>query len=517
MLVQHFVYQAFQQHGSRAVKLAVKMQLLALVFLFSSPVHAQTAPQRKSITDLTATELMSLRRGVDQMMKWNNAPEGSANYRRSWIYWANMHLHFGDDCAGPIVGSGMTGVRTFTASNDDETATWCRCEHGTNQFLTWHRMYLWYFERVLQAAAGDQSLRLPYWDYETDAHLPAAYRDANYVDEHGETVANSLRVSARQPSLNSGVSSLSASVTSTAGAITARSFEPFSNALEQTPHGAVHCAIVTGSCPNGLMGSVPVAALDPIFYAHHTNIDRLYECWLHVNESKRLPNDPGQLDTKFTFVDADGSTVERRVGDMITTAQLGYDYASGGGCPAVAVAMASSAENNLEMTPVSQQVLATASATQLQPRSTIVPFTVQPQNREAVSARSLAPSPSRTYATIEGVQYDEAPGVLYNVYLQSADGQRRQVGVINFFGIAPSSADHPGHTGQMRSSGNFQFDVTDAVKELKISGDTPPSLVFEATTGLSGPSTEAVEAAAQQATNAKANVRFESARLVSTP
>jgi Common central domain of tyrosinase len=54
-----------------------------------------------------------------------------------------------------------------------------------NMCVTWHRMYLWYFERVLQEAAGDLSLRLPYWDYETNAGLPAAYRDATYVTPRG--------------------------------------------------------------------------------------------------------------------------------------------------------------------------------------------------------------------------------------------------------------------------------------------------------------------------------------------
>src|SRR5437763_11052145 len=135
-----------------------------------------------------------------------------------------MHAHFGADCAGPIIGSGMGGVTTFTASNPAETATWCKCEHGTEPFLTWHRMYLWYFERVLQEAAGDPSLRLPYWDYETNGALPAAYREQNYVNENNQTVPNPLRVEARQPGLNNGTSSLSAGVTSTSGAVGATSY-----------------------------------------------------------------------------------------------------------------------------------------------------------------------------------------------------------------------------------------------------------------------------------------------------
>src|SRR5262249_31066174 len=110
--------------------------------------------------------------------------------------------------------------------------------------------------------------------------------------------------------------------------------------LQQTPHGSVHCAMVTGSCPNGLMGSVPVSALDPIFYAHHTNIDRLYECWLKVDETARLPSNATHLNAQFTFVDADGSTPLRRVSDMLRLSQLGYSYAAGGDCPAAAVAVA---------------------------------------------------------------------------------------------------------------------------------------------------------------------------------
>jgi hypothetical protein len=163
----------------------------------TEPAQAQSV--RKSVNALTANELMSLRRGVAQMMAWNTAPRDSANFRRSWVYWANMHAHFGPSCRGPITGSGMAGVQAFTASNAPERATWCRCQHGNERFLTWHRMFLWYFERVLQAAAGAPSLRLPYWDYATNPNLPAAFRDSTYVNEGGRTVPNPLRVAARRP------------------------------------------------------------------------------------------------------------------------------------------------------------------------------------------------------------------------------------------------------------------------------------------------------------------------------
>jgi hypothetical protein len=469
--------------------------------------------QRKSVNALSAPELMSLRRGVAAMMSRNSAARDSADYRRSWIYWANMHSHFGADCAGAISGSGMTGVLTFTASNAAETATWCKCQHGNQLFLTWHRMYLWYFERVLQQAAGDSTLRLPYWDYATDPTLPAAYRDTTYVNEGGATVPNPLRVEARQPGLNAGSSSLSAGARSAAGAMPSTSYGPFNNAIQSTPHGSVHCALVTGSCPNGLMGSVPVSALDPIFYTHHTNIDRLYECWLKVNEPARLPSDAGHLNTQFSFVDADGSTPMRRVSDMLRLSQLGYSYAVGGDCPAAALVAAAEGASMSDVSraaATSERAIASVGETRLERGVTTVPMSVSPAAAQNLSATAVPSSGRRVLLVVEGVKFDAAPGTLYNVSL-AKDGAREQVGVINFFNFtAPSTGAHADHSA---SAGRFEFDATDAVRRLGLSPTEQPSLVFEPTTGLSDSAPEAAAALIKP----DANVRFDSARLVAAP
>jgi hypothetical protein len=473
-----------------------------------------TTAQRKSANDLTEAELMSLRRGVAQMMAWNNAPRDSADFRRSWVYWANMHAHFGPACGGPISGSGMAGVVEFTASNQTEQDLWCGCEHGNVRFLTWHRMYLWYFERVLQQAAGDPALRLPFWDYVTDPTLPAAYRDPTYVDENGQTVPNPLRVEARQPALNAGTSGLLPGVASSASAMTQTTFGTFSSRLENTPHGAVHCSLVTGSCPNGLMGAVPASALDPIFYAHHTNIDRLYQCWLQTDEPNRLPNDPTHLDVRYSFIDGDGSVVERRVGDMLTVSGLGYSYAAGGGCPAMMVAMNSRGETmNLAGFTKAQEApveaLATAEGLELERGLTTVPLQVEKRSPEMLSAQSAMGDQSlRADLIIEGVTFDEPPGTLYNVYLQSNDGTRLQVGVMSFFNMsAPQAGDHAHHSAAEGTT--FTFDATEAIRQIGLQEEAQPALVFEPTTGLSGSTMET----ALRAVSPDANVRFNNARI----
>jgi len=413
----------------------------------------------------------------------------------------------------------MGGVTTWVASLAAETATWCRCEHGTEPFLTWHRMYLWYFERVLQQAAGDMSLRLPFWDYATNAMLPAAYRDATYVNESGSTVPNPLRVAARQSGINAGTSSLASGTTSAANAMTKTSYVPFNEALEDGPHGPVHCA-VGGGCGVGLMGAVPAAALDPIFYAHHTNIDRLYECWLRVNEPARLPSNSTHLNTQFSFIDADGSTAVRKVSDMLRLSQLGYSYAAGGSCPpapsgglglvaqgpGTSDTASPAAAGAAAPTAASGRAIASTGETRLEPRVTRVPMNVTRTGTEGLAGPS-APA-GQVHLVIEGLKFDTTPGALYNVYVVNSAGAREQVGVINFFtSTAPRSAAHADHTG---NRARIEFDATAAVQRLGLGASAQPSLEFEPATGLADSAPEAAGALISP----QANVRFDSARLV---
>ena len=459
-------------------------------------------PLRKSITQLTAAELQSLRNGIAQMKAWNTEPHGSANYKRSLAYWANMHAYIGTGC-GPNSAlnlPGMSGITVQTPSTPDENATWCTCEHGTDQFLTWHRMYLYYFEKVLQAAAGNPSLRLPYWDYEKDGHLPAAYRSPTYV-KNGVTVPNPLYVPNRQAQLNNGSAALTPAVVSTAGAMPNTSYLPFNSALEQTPHGSVHCATGVQSCPSGYMGYVPTAGDDPIFYSHHANIDRLYECWLRINPAQRLPSG-AMLNATFSFINGAGNLVTRKVGDMLTTQQLGYGYTAGAGCP-------------VTLRPIRPPILwreqpwrvfPLQGPTRLERGTTRVPVQLPADLRSQLFSSPRAMGPARQATLVlDDVTFDEAPGVMYDVALQGANGRTVPVGVINFF---TETAPRHGNMAAMRPPGRKTFDATAALQTLG-AGAANARLVLQPTTGLTGAST----ALAEERVNPRANVRFSAARL----
>jgi hypothetical protein len=463
----------------------------------------QVVPLRKSINQLTPAELASLRKGIAQMIAWNSAPRGSANFKRSLRYWANMHAFIGTPCSANsgINNQGMSGLSVQSKQTPDENATWCTCQHspsgGNNlQFLTWHRMYLYYFEKVLQAAAGDPNLRLPYWDYETDGHIPAAYRSPTYVNGSNQTVPNPLYVANRQGALNSGSGTLSAAVVSTSGAMPATAYSPFNAALEQTPHGAVHCATGVASCPSGYMGYVPSAGNDPIFYSHHANIDRLYECWVKVDPAHRLPSG-ATLNATFNFIDGAGNLVNRKVGDMVTTQQLGYNYTAGGGCPVV-----------LKPPVIVQQapsrVIDLAGPVELQPGITSVPVKLPAVARsQNESADPNAPPAQQATLVIEGVAFDQAPGAMFEVALQGANGKRVTVGVINFFNAtAPHHGGMEGAAPDRRS-----FDASAALQALG-AGAGQARLVLKPTSGVSGAGNEVAPTV-----KAGAKVRFSAAKL----
>ncbi|QAY78433.1 tyrosinase family protein [Sphingosinicella sp. BN140058] len=455
---------------------------------------------RKSITALSAAEVASLRKGYAQMIAWNSAPPGSANFRRSLKYWANMHAYFGTGCANAsgLSNPGMNGLAAQAKSNADENATWCTCQHGTSQFLTWHRMYLYYFEKVLQAAAGDPKLRLPYWDYESDAHVPAAYRAQTYVDGSGQTVPNPLFVANRQAQLNAGTGTLSPGVVSTAGAMPANDYLTFNGAIEQTPHGAVHCATGVANCPSGYMGAVPAAGNDPIFYSHHANIDRLYECWLKVNPAQRLPSGT-ILNASFSFIDGSGNLVSRIVSQMKTVQQLGYTYTVGGGCPAVR-----------RLPPFALQAARTVpllGPTPIETGTTSVPLPTVPRIAAPNSGNQPESGGAARQATlvIDDLSFEEAPGVMYEVALQDANGRRIVVGVINFFNRTAPHAHSAAESGAV-GAGDHRFDATAALQAL--GGGQNAKLVLQPTSGILGAGTEAAVVP-----NPRANVRLGAVRL----
>lgn len=91
--------------------------------------------------------------------------------------------------------------------------------------------------------------------------------------------------------------------------------------------GKLHCA--------NDMGFLGSAARDPLFYSHHSNVDRLWHLWSTKLGGGNGFDDDEWLDTSFLFYDFvndddkndDAMRLVRvRVRDVLDTTKLGYTY-----------------------------------------------------------------------------------------------------------------------------------------------------------------------------------------------
>jgi len=416
---------------------------VALGVTLAPPVATEAVAQdsisgiRRSVNALTLNgrTLSAYRRGV-AVMKRRPFTDPT-----SWSYQAAIHGFQGL----PPVGMPQDMVRNMT-----------RCEHRTNDnsaprhFLPWHRLYLHFFERIVRDASGDPDFMLPYWDYSADNgnRLPLAFR---WPDDF----TNSLYEQARNTftlDINRG-DPLPFSVTTDQAAMMQRKYVSFSDSVEGTPHGTVHVAV--GG--NGLMSQFHTAALDPIFWLHHCNVDRMWSRWLIDQPGARNPvDDPQWMNANFTFFDETGMQQTASVADTLDPTTLGYTYENnrpffGGFAPFV---VASSAESG-----VIPETLAASEGVTLSGTRKRVAAEAQGAAAESGSAELFITDISNLESRpvilrMNGISFDEVPGILYEVYVNLPEG-------------TDASPQSPYYAGLLAP---FGFDKNKGIVDLDITG-----------------------------------------------
>ena len=194
---------------------------------------------------------------------------------------------------------------------------WFTCQHHNQFFWSWHRMYLNYFERIVRKLSGSPTWALPYWNYTdpTQRTLPAVFRQ----------LGSPLYVAQRDSDMNSGSGAIPPENVDYSFGFSQTSFLSGQTQVEYTPHDDIHGDI--GGGPTGLMSNFETAALDPVFWVHHCNIDRLLNLWLAQGDGRSFPSDAAWRNKQFTFFDENAKQVTMTACDVFRAAlQLNYTY-----------------------------------------------------------------------------------------------------------------------------------------------------------------------------------------------
>lgn len=209
----------------------------------------------------------------------------------SWFYQAAIH--------------GTTDPRNLTA--------WNTCHNDPTFFWAWHRMYLYWFERIVRKYGRMYDWAIPYWDWTnaSERAMPAPFRVS------GDTLFDGTR----NNSVNNGGQLSTSLATSVTNAMTLLDYFSAQSSVNG-PHGSVHVAV------GGNMGDVDTAAQDPIFWVHHAQVDRLWNLWLAQGGGRSSPvGDATWRNSTYTFFDECCNEVTMRGCDVLRAAkQLSYSY-----------------------------------------------------------------------------------------------------------------------------------------------------------------------------------------------
>jgi hypothetical protein len=407
----------------------------------------------------------------------------------SWMW--QWYTHFVDGTTTKTSEITRIFGATVTPTSSLATEMWNTCQshsgQNANNFLPWHRMFLFFFENIIRQVSGHPEFAVPYWNYiSTDPALrgvvPPQFRlkdDATYQSLYRPNrtlLANSGQpIQKNQAGDPMDISTAMAKTSySTVGTV-----QGFCRAIDSSIHGAVH--VLVGTKTN--MGAVPYAGRDPLFWVHHSSIDRMWVSW-NANGGVN-PTTAAWANKTFVFADAQGQRVSSRLRDYFDTTPLGYTYdalippaaTTTSTTAATTTMLATSGTSSASSTGTTPQPVARAqTAAELGAKPVhvrLLPVAGAP--RTAVLGLDPAQPQKHAYLVLKDLHAWSQPEVLYDVYLTPVAGSNglaraSLVGNINFFDA--EFHDHGnGAMAEALGENFYSFDVTRILQGIARGGN----------------------------------------------
>lgn len=399
----------------------------------------------------------------------------------------NMKQLDTDDPGNPMSWSYQANIHGTLLPAAEWLDLYYTCEHHTDFFWPWHRMYLYWFEQIIRDQSENPDFALPYWDYSdpTQQYLPEPFRNSAsplYVERRSNDAnfrdASSPPIDAAMFSYCLGLSQATFGLAPIVGA---------SERLESDVHDPIHVWVGGGTFLDpGVMSRVETSAQDPVFYLHHANLDRLWDSWKAITldgaSHTDPPDNPWRV-TPYEFFDDTGTKLSppwmvEQVLDTTATG-LGYVYAQ----------LADNAwfeANCAEFRPIPaappEGPAGTPAATteiggnepeggiEIGPEPVSVPV-IQAPPEGAGTPVALTGRPA--VLTLEGIAGTGVPAVSVQVYINLPEDAQPNfrspyyVGTIGLFTLQPWDAESP-HAGHAATQ---SFDLTRNIAALDEAGE----------------------------------------------
>jgi tyrosinase len=358
------------------------------------------------------------------------------------------------------------------------TDMWNTCQAHSGRplqyFLPWHRMYVYFLERIVRKACGDPAFTLPYWDYldSSQRPIPSGFRPSGsnplYRVDRNNGSPGTADVNAGQPiDLGQPAGTINRDCMGETDYLPSAGSSGFCSKINQNPHGIVHTLI--GNTVG--MGTVPWAANDPIFWLHHCNIDRIWASWNAWGRPN--PAASSWRDKEFVFADENCNRVVVKVGDFEAIAPLGYAYDR-----LIPSLRLPPRLRDLRLIAVYRDPRPDPGPLRIELAARPVTVRLTSPEGPAALARGLRALRGARSArlVIRDLQAARAPGILYHVYLNlparssRTATQAHYVGPITFFDAVVADRaqmegmDHRAMEGE--SGPSFDFDVTALLRRL---------------------------------------------------
>ncbi|CAJ2663541.1 unnamed protein product [Trifolium pratense] len=304
---------------------------------FSSDIIDFKFPTFKKLRVRPAAQLVN----DDYFAKYNKALELMRalpnDDPRSFYQQANIHCAY---CVGGYTQKGY----------DAELQV-----HNSWLFLPFHRWYLYFYERILGSLINDPTFAIPFWNWDAPdgmqipsiftnpnsslydprrnpSHQPPTIVDLNYNKANDNPATNPSaeeQIKINLTWMHKQMISNSKTNRQFLGSPYRGGDTPFKGAgsLENIPHTPIHIWTGDPRQPHGEdMGHFYAAGRDPLFYAHHANVDRMWSVWKTLGKKRKDFTDPDWLESEFLFYDENKNLVKVKVKDSANDRKLGYVY-----------------------------------------------------------------------------------------------------------------------------------------------------------------------------------------------